>query len=189
MPALDVTEAVLWYDGAVYERYVSTTNDNCYRVLLDDDGQNLYAVPEDDDWIRDRRSAEPEPESTDDETALDRARHADMADPAQKLNDYIAQGGYLVDRGGKHIKLRRTIRGANGEEILQTATLSLTPSDHRARSNELSRLRQHERERVAYMGHEDDSSESDLAPLELLEDLERRGIDTTAAVALLAGFR
>ena len=173
--SLDETEAALWYDGAVYEQYVSDSHDNCYRVLLDNDGQNGYAVPDDDEYIRDRRSAsEPEPESRGDETAPDRARHADRVNPAQELRDYITEGGYRVDRGGKHVKLRRTIRGANGEDIAQTVTLSLTPSDHRARKNELARLRRNERERVELlMDYEDDSSESD--PALAMESLEEMG--------------
>ena len=58
---------------------------------------------------------------------------------AATIEEAIAQDGWEVKRGGKHIKLVRKLVLEDGSEVYQRGpTLSCTPSDIQARSNQLA---------------------------------------------------
>jgi hypothetical protein len=65
----------------------------------------------------------------------------------------ISEYGWEVHRGGKHIKLSRKRVLADGSEVYQRGpTLSCTPSDIRARKNQIADLiRRKERETFAQL--------------------------------------
>ena len=87
-----------------------------------------------------------EDEDEGDSAEEDATTQTDSAKP-QSVNEAIAAFGWEVHRGGKHIKLSRKLELADGSEVYQRGpTLSCTPSDNRARKNQLADLIRKQRE-------------------------------------------